>query len=231
MEVEWLGHSSFRIELDGTTFVTDPAYSVNPNAPVSADDVDEADFILVSHGHFDHASDVEAVAESTDAPVVAVAELAATYEGQGLDAIMRNPSAPLDLGTGVGVGLVEMDHSSSLGLAEGDPTEGGVSVGFVLEGSDRTVFFAGDTGICANLKVVGEVYDPDVSFLPISGGFVMDAEEAGIAAEWLGSETVVPMHYDSLDILPPADVDAFVEGVEGAGGEAAVLDPTDATEL
>lgn len=224
VDIEWLGHSSFRIRLSGTTFVTDPAYRHDPNAPVDPTDVDDADFVLVGHGHYDHAADAVTVANVSNAPIVAVAELATRLEQQheDVEAMMRNPSAPLDLGTGVKVGLIEMDHSSSIGLAEGDPVDTGVTCGFILDDGDQTVFFADDTGLCANLQVVGKVYDPDIAILPISGGFVMDAKEAAIAAEWTQADTVLPMHYDSIDGIPEVDPQTFVDVVADQTSETTV---------
>jgi L-ascorbate metabolism protein UlaG (beta-lactamase superfamily) len=214
MDIEWLGHSSFRIEMNGTTFVIDPAYQHDPNASVEADDVSDADFVLLSHGHFDHAADAVAVAEASDAPIVAVAELASLLEDEGdIETVWRNPSAPLDLGTGVKVGLIRMDHTSGRGLMDDEIDYAGLSCGFILDDGNQTLFFAGDTGMCANLKVVGEVYDPDVSLLPISGGFVIDADEAGMAAAMTNADAAIPMHYDSLDILPEADPQEFVRAV------------------
>lgn len=214
MHLEWLGHSSFRIEMNGTTFVTDPAYQHDPNAPVEGSDVTDADFVLVSHGHFDHADDAVAVAEASDAPIVAVAETATLLGEEGdVETILRNPSSPLDLGTGVEVGLIRMDHSSGRGLMGDEIDYAGLSCGFILADGNQTVFFAGDTGMCANLKVVGEVYDPDVSLLPISGGLVIDTDEAGMAAAMTNADTAIPMHYDSLDLLPEANPQEFVRAV------------------
>lgn len=235
MQIEWLGHSSFRIDIGETTFVTDPAYSADPNSPVSASDVTDADFVLVGHGHWDHAADAVEVVEASGAPIVAVAELGAklSEESEDVEAILRNPSAPLDLGTGVGVGLVEMDHSSGTGLNEGDIEYAGITCGFVLESEEGTVFYADDTGICANLRVVGDVYDPDVAIVPISGGFVMDAHEAGIAADYLNADTVIPMHYDSLESLPDVDPATFEKAVkeQTADTETVVLDQGESVEL
>lgn len=146
---------------------------------------------------------------------------------------MRNPSAPLDLGTGVEVGLIEMDHSNSIGLLEGSPSSTGITCGFILDDSDQTVFFADDTGICANLKVVGEVYDPDIAILPISGGFVMDPEEAAIAADWTNANTVIPMHYDSIDDIPEVDPQVFADAVDNRTPETTVelLDQGESIEV
>ena len=235
MELEWLGNSSFRIDIGDTTFVTDPAYDEDPNAPVAAGDVEYADFVLVTHGHPDHASDAVAVARASNAPIVAVAELAVELEqrGDGVETIVRNPSSPRDLGTGVEVGLVEMDHSSSVGLSEGEARYAGVPCGFVLDDGEQVVFHAGDTALCANLKVVGEVYDPDVAMLPISGGFVTDEQEAGIAADWVDTDAAIPMHYDSSEAIPDADPRAFAASVEerAPGTETIVLDQGETVEL
>lgn len=235
MLLEWLGNSSFRIELGDTVFVTDPAYSEDPNAPVTADEVDDADFVLVSHGHPDHVRDAVDVAENASAPIVAVGELVVLLEERSddVETIVRNPSSPLDVGTGVEVGLVEMDHTSSVGLDEGDVQYAGTPCGFVLDDGHQVAFFAGDTALCANLKVVGEVYDPDVALFPISGGFVLDETEAGIAADWTNADTVVPMHYDSVDAIPDAEPGAFATSVEqhAPGTETVVLDQGETAEL
>lgn len=83
--IEWLGHSSFRVTMNSTTFITDPAYQHDPNAPVQAAEVSDADFVLVGHGHFDHAADAVEVAEASNAPIVAVAELAVELGQQNED--------------------------------------------------------------------------------------------------------------------------------------------------
>lgn len=234
MELQWLGNSSFRIGMGGTTFVTDPAYSEDPNAPVTAAEVDDADYVLVTHGHPDHVRDAVDVADAADAPVVAVSELAVALEQRGdVETVVRNPSSPSDLGTGVDVGLVEVDHTSSVGLPDGDVQYAGVPCGFVLDDGDQVAFHAGDTALCANLKVVGDVYDPDVAMFPISGDFVVDEQEAGIATDWVDADVAVPMHYDSLEAIPDADPRAFVASVRAhaPGTEPVVLDQGESVTL
>jgi L-ascorbate metabolism protein UlaG (beta-lactamase superfamily) len=233
MEFEWLGTSSFRIEMAGTTFITDPGYQHDPNAPVEAEEVDDADFVLVSHGHFDHSADAVPVADASDAPIVASGELAIELSQQGdVETILRNPSAPVDLGTGVAVGLVDVAHSSSTGLIDGNITDTGTPCGFILDDGERTVFHAGETGICANLELVGRVYDPAVAFLPISAGFVMNAEEGGRAAAWTNADVAIPMYHD-VPSAPAVDPQDFAAAVDeyASDCEPVLLDPGETVSL
>jgi L-ascorbate metabolism protein UlaG (beta-lactamase superfamily) len=200
---------------------------------VEAEDVDDADFVLVSHGHFDHSADAVAVADASDAPIVASGELAVELGQQGdVETILRNPSAPVDLGTGDAVGLVQVAHSSSTGLVDGDITSTGTPCGFILDDGTQTVFHAGETGICSNLELVGQVYDPDVVFLPISGGFVMDAEEGGRAAAWTNADTAIPMYHD-VPSAPEVDPQDFVTAVNEYAPDCGtvLLDPGESVSL
>ncbi|MDP2726064.1 MAG: MBL fold metallo-hydrolase, partial [Dehalococcoidia bacterium] len=116
----------------------------------------------------------------------------------------------------------------SLGLDTGDICYAGCAVGLIIEGEGKRIYFAGDTSLCADLKlVVGEYYKPDIALLPISGGFVMDPDQASVAVSWIQPKTVIPMHYNSLPVIPQVDPQDFARLVsaKAPGVKVVILKP------
>lgn len=227
MEIRWLGHSAFEIVIGGKTLITDPLISANPNAGTTLDKITKADYILVSHGHFDHVGDAVELSKKTGAKVIAPPELFVALSKQGAEGMFANPTAWLSL-DGIRVAMTPASHSAALGLETGEISCAGNPVGFVIEGEGKRIYFAGDTGLCADLKlVVGEYFKPDIALLPISGGFVMDAEQAAVATTWIQPKTVIPMHYDSLPMLPQVDPQDFARLVSATapGTRTVILKP------
>lgn len=227
MEIRWLGHSAFEIKIGGKTLITDPFISGNPKAGTTLDKLTKVDFVLVSHGHFDHVGDTVELCKRTGAKAIAPPELFVALAKQGVEGMFANPTGWLPL-EGIRVAMTPAVHSAALGLETGEIIYAGNPVGFVVEGEGKRVYFAGDTGLCADLKlVVGEYFKPDIALLPISGGFVMDPEQAAVAASWIGSKVVIPMHYDSLPMLPQVDPQEFVRLVSATapGTRVVILKP------
>lgn len=210
MEIRWLGHSAFEIKLGTKTILTDPFISGNPKAGTTLDQITKVDYILLSHGHFDHVGDTVAICKKTGARVVAAPELFVALSKQGVEGQFANPGGWSTLDGGIRIAMTPAVHSSSLGLDTGDISYAGSPVGLIIEGEGKRIYFAGDTSLCADLKViVGEYYKPDIALLPISGVFVLDAEEAAVATSWIKPRVVIPMHYDSLPFLPQIDPQEF----------------------
>ena len=208
MQIRWLGHSAFEIKTGNKILLLDPALNVNPKAAVKPKDIKEADYILISHGHFDHLGDSVEIAKKTKAKIIAMAELAVYCQKKGAEVIMLNYCSPVDF-EGINIGLVPAAHSGGIGLENGKAIYSGNPAGFIIKSENKTIYFAGDTSLCADLKIIGEVYKPDIALLPISGGFTMDPREAAIAVKWLKPKIAIPMHYDSLPILPNVDPNDF----------------------
>jgi L-ascorbate metabolism protein UlaG (beta-lactamase superfamily) len=199
LKVTWLGHSTFLMTSPkGVRLLFDPFLTNNPSCPPAARRIGAVDLMLVTHGHFDHCEDAPAIARETGATVVASPELAGWLERQGVRHLR-----PMNIGgrqhlSGLEIAMVPALHSSSAM----DGTYLGPATGFIVRFEDAlTIYFAGDTGLFGDMRVIRDRNAPDVAFLPIGDRFTMGPEDAAIAAEWLGVKTVVPMHYGTFPEL------------------------------
>ena len=200
--ITWFGHSTFVLRTaKGLRIMFDPWLKDNPTCPEALKKVPPLDLILVSHGHFDHAGDAVNAARSSGAAVVAIYELAESLERQGVKNVK-----PMNMGgtvevNGVTATMVQAIHSSSADES-GHRLYVGIAAGFVVRLEDGlTIYFAGDTALFGDMKVIRERYAPSVAFLPIGDRYTMGPEDAAIAAEWLGVRSVVPMHYATFPEL------------------------------
>jgi L-ascorbate metabolism protein UlaG (beta-lactamase superfamily) len=198
----WYGHSTFVITTPGgKRIVTDPWLKDNPMCPADMKRIPQADLILLSHGHSDHAGDVVAVSRSTNAAIVAVYELALWCERKGLQHVQgMGIGGTLDV-AGLRVSMVPAVHTSS--VVENDATVYlGEPAGFVVRTEDNEAFyFAGDTAVFGDMRLIAEMYAPRIGFLPIGDHFTMGPEGAALAARMLGVRQVVPMHYGTFPVL------------------------------
>jgi L-ascorbate metabolism protein UlaG (beta-lactamase superfamily) len=201
VELTWLGHSSFLLETDGSTVLVDPFLNDSPVAPVQADDA-AADFILVTHGHFDHVADVVSIAQRTGATVVANFEIGEWLKKQG---VAEEKIVAMNLGGGVLLpfGHVKMTlaHHSS-GLPDG--SYGGSAAGYVLKLPKSRIYFAGDTALTLDMKLTG-MDGLDLAVLPIGDLFTMGPDDSIEAIKLLNAQRVIPCHYNTW---PPIEQDA-----------------------
>ncbi len=218
----WHGHACFVLETDeGSRIMFDPWLDDNPVADIKTDDVDELDFILVSHGHSDHFDDAVKLAKKTGALLVATFEIASFAQSQGVKSVH-----PLHIGGGYAFsfGYAKMTPAHHGGQVSGD-TEGMYTTmpgGFWLElkGGQR-VYFAGDTGLMMEMQLLkGKV---DVALLPIGDNFTMGPEDAARAVEFIEPKVVIPMHYNTFDLIRQ-DPHAFAERV-GDRAQVVILEP------
>ncbi|MCW2960680.1 MAG: hydrolase [Thermoleophilia bacterium] len=200
----WVGHSTFLlITPGGRRILFDPFIEDNPTAGAQfrGDGVGEVDLILVSHGHGDHLGDVVAQQARTGAQVAGMVELLGWFGTQGVPADKRiafNKGGTIEPFEGVRVTMVHAQHSSSAP----DGTYVGEAAGFVVELEDGyRIYFAGDTNVFGDMRIIGELYMPDLAILPIGGHYTMDPREAAMAAELLGVPDVVGMHWGTFPPL------------------------------
>lgn len=202
LSITWYGHSTFVITTPGgKRIVTDPWLEGNPMCPPSMKKIDAADVILVSHGHSDHTGDVVAVSRATNAPIVAVYELAQWFERKGLGNLQRMNIGGTVTVAGLSVTMVPAIHTSSV-VENETPMYLGSPAGFVVRmENEQTFYFAGDTALFGDMRLIAEMHAPQIAFLPIGDHFTMGPEAASLAARMLGVRQVVPMHYGTFPVL------------------------------
>ncbi len=199
-ELTWFGHGSWQIKSNGTTILLDPFLDDNPSSPVKAADV-SADFILVSHGHFDHVADVAAIANRCNATVVAIFEIAEWFAQQ--HEVQNTVGMNLGGGFDLPCGRAEMTlahHSSQLP----DGSYGGNPAGFLLSTGDGTIYFACDTALFGDMKLIGTT-GVDLAVLPIGDLFTMGPAASIEAIRLIQPRQVAPAHYNTW---PPIQQDA-----------------------
>ena len=218
MDVRFLGHAAFTLSDGETTVLIDPFLTGNPQAAVTADEV-QADTILLTHGHADHIGDTVAIAKRTGAPVLAVTELAGELGEEGLEVINCNLGGTHTFDWGWAK-LVPAWHTSTT-------PKGTVNTpaGLLINFKDTIVYHLGDTSLFSDLQLVGKRNPIDVALMCIGGHYTMDRIDAVDAAALVGANTVIPCHYGTF---PPIETDAgqFKSDVESAtGSKVVVLEP------
>jgi L-ascorbate metabolism protein UlaG (beta-lactamase superfamily) len=196
MKYTYFGQSCFLLETSTVKLLFDPFIKGNPLAKNVEVDKIEADYILVSHGHGDHVADLVDIAKRTGAKVICMPEIAAWLQNQGVSNIheMNIGKFKFDFGS---VRMVTATHSSSLP----DGSYGGNPAGFVLDVDGKQIYFAGDTGLTLDMKLLAELYQLEYAIMPIGGNYTMDAEDATIAADFVNCHKVIGVHYDSFPVI------------------------------
>lgn len=218
MQLTYLGHAAFLATIGTTKVLFDPFIRPNPLAKDVDVDAIEADYILLSHAHGDHIADAEEIAKRTGAPILAIAEVAGYFGAKGLEVIGTNLGGKVQLPFGT-VHCVAAAHSSSFP----DGSYGGVPMGFVIKTTEgQTFYFAGDTALTYDLKLIGERHQVDFALLPIGDHYTMGLTDALVAADWVGTQKIVGMHYDTFPVLV-IDHAASVAEAQAAGKELHLL--------
>lgn len=200
MQLTLLGHAC--VLLTGSKKVL-----IDPFIPDGSVAGTNPDIVAVTHGHYDHLGEAASLQKKT----VANGEIARYLKGKGV------PAEPLGIGgsidiEGVSFTLTRAIHSSRIDEASGS-VDGGLAAGFVIKMDGVSVYHAGDTALFSDMKLIGELYHPDIALLPIGGRYTMGPAEAMMAAQFVGAGTVVPIHYNTWDRIA-ADPVSFKKALE-----------------
>ncbi len=216
MKIIWLGHGSFRIEIEDQVLLLDPWFTGNPSFPQDrrAEAEDGVTHVLITHGHGDHTTDGPGIAKAHGIPLVGIYDLMQHFEAEhGVQTIGFNKGGTVQLGK-ASVTMVNAVHSSSLSAA-GPLSYAGAEAGFIIRGEDRVIYASGDTDVMADMEVIADRYKPDVGILSAGGHFTMDMEGAAYAAKrFFDFKVVIPCHFGTFPILEQS-TDALVAGLPG----------------
>ncbi|MBX3422906.1 MAG: metal-dependent hydrolase [Pirellulaceae bacterium] len=217
VKLTWLGHATWLVGAGSHQLIVDPFLTDNPAAKMSADEVN-VDFVLLTHGHFDHVADAATIANRCDATLIGSYEVATWFS--------EKHSVAKTLGMNIG-GAVHMPfgwlkmtqaiHSSQLP----DGSYGGPAGGFLLQLGDRRIYFAGDTALFTDMQLIARG-GLDVAILPIGDLFTMGPEDSLQAAQWLGARLVLPSHHGTW---PPIeqDVTAWADRIGAQTSSQAIV--------
>lgn len=221
MEITWLGHACFRIS-DGTDqLYIDPFINDNPACPIEVSDVNDATWVLVTHGHSDHYADAVELARKTEATLISNFEITEDAQDAG-----HSKVDPMNIGgsienQGITVHMTEAQHSSGPGL--------GHQAGFVIDWDGKSIYHSGDTGLFSDMELIQEFLSPDIGLLPIGDRFTMGPRSAARAVNYLGVDQVIPMHYNTFEYVEqdPADFESAV----GGSADVITLNPGETHQL
>ncbi|SCY50154.1 metal-dependent hydrolase [Paracoccus tibetensis] len=216
MQLTWLGHAGFRLEIEVAVILIDPWLTGNPVFPSDRRDeaIRGATHILLTHGHGDHTGDALALAKELKIPLVGIFDLIGHWEKtEKIEGIGFNKGGTVDLG-GAKVTMVNASHSSSISGPDG-PVYAGHESGYMIAGEGHVIYVSGDTDIMADMEWMGDLHKPDIGILCAGGHFTMDMAGAGYAAKrYFDFKTVIPCHYRTFPALEQS-AEALVAALPG----------------
>ena len=201
-KLTWLGHSAFRITTpSGSVILIDPWVLSNPMTPALDKNFERIDVMLVTHGHFDHIADAVALGKQFKPQVVGIFETCGWLESKGVP-----NTNPMNKGGTQKVGEIEITMVNAIhscGIQDGDQViYGGEACGYIVRlPGGLTIYHAGDTAVFGDMKIIGDLYAPQLALLPIGDRFTMGPREAALAVRLLNVQHVVPMHYGTFPVL------------------------------
>ena len=226
-KLHYHGHSTFTLTTDdGTRVIIDPWFDQNPVSDVKTHEIAGVDFILCTHGHFDHFADAIPLAKQTGATLVSTFEIVSFAQSQGVE-----NAHPLHIGGGFNFpfGYVKMTPALHGGQVAGDDEGAYTTVpgGFWMDLKGKRLYHAGDTALLMDMQLLRDKVD--VALLPIGDNFTMGPEDAVRAVDFIRPKTVIPIHYNTFDLIAQ-DAKAFRASV-GSLARVEVLLPGEVFEF
>ena len=217
IKITWLGHATFRVETPGGKIILiDPWVMGNPACPTTERNVKKVDVMLCTHGHFDHIGDAVEIAKKHNPKVVGIPELCGWLGKKGVKQTAEMNKGGTQTVEDIKVTMVHADHSC--GIKDGDElVYGGEACGYVIEFANGVkIYHAGDTNVFGDMKIIRELYAPEIAMIPIGDHYTMGPREAAYACNLLKPKTVIPMHFGTFPPLVgrPSDLKKLVPDLE-----------------
>ncbi|MBX7136675.1 MAG: metal-dependent hydrolase [Oligoflexia bacterium] len=225
LKLTFAGHSACFLEIQNSVIAIDPWLQENPSCPANLKMPPRIDLIVLTHGHADHASEAAALAKRLGSSIAATWELAMLMMAEG---VPQSQVIPMNKGGTVSVNDVQLTlthafHSSSYDTPQG-PRYAGEPCGVVLRSAGLSVYHAGDTALFGDMRLIGELYQPQLALLPIGDRFTMGPAEAALAAKLVGCKIAIPIHFNTFELLT-GTAEEFKKFCAAQGVQAVVLEP------
>lgn len=217
-KLTWLGHATFKITTpSGKVILIDPWFSGNPACPEALKKIERVDTLLITHGHFDHIADAVELGKKFNPQVVAIHETCKWLESKGVkNTLGMNKGGTQKTGE-IEVTMVNAIHSCGI-EDDGKIIYGGEACGYIIRlPGGMTVYHAGDTAVFGDMKLIAELYAPELALLPIGDHYTMSPREAGMAIRLLSVKHVIPMHFGTFPLLTgtPEELKKLTQDISG----------------
>ncbi|MFQ5787182.1 MAG: metal-dependent hydrolase [Thermodesulfobacteriota bacterium] len=218
VEITYLGHATFKIQSPGgKTIIIDPWVQGNPACPDQLKKFDKIDIMAITHAHLDHIGDGVALGQEYKPKVVGIYETCAWINSKGIETIMpMNKGGTQDV-DGIKFTMAHAVHSCGIQDDDGTIIYGGEAAGYVFEFENGfKIYHAGDTAVFSDMKLIAEIYKPELVMIPIGDLFTMSPKEASYACRFLSPKYVIPMHYATFPVLTgtPAELREFTKDMK-----------------
>jgi L-ascorbate metabolism protein UlaG (beta-lactamase superfamily) len=230
MKAIFHGHAFLELKIDSDgkeyTVLIDPFIEGNSHNDLNASNL-KCDYIILTHAHGDHYGSTEEIAKNNDATVIANHEISEYLDKKGIKVHGMNPGGAHRFPFGK-VKFTIAHHSSSFDFEDG--AYAGNPVGVIVSSGGKVLYDAGDTALFYDMKLIGEMHKIDVAFLPIGDNYTMGIDDAVKAAEFLDADTIVPMHYNTFEVIE-VEPEEFKKKIESIGKKCSILQSGEAIEI
>ncbi|HKV26878.1 MAG TPA: metal-dependent hydrolase [Candidatus Acidoferrales bacterium] len=217
-KLTWLGHATFKITThSGKVIMVDPWVFGNPSCPEALKKFERIDTLLITHGHFDHIADAVELGKKFKPQIVAIHETCKWLESKGVkNTLGMNKGGTQKVGE-IEVTMVNAIHSCGI-EDDGKIIYGGEACGYIIRlPGEMTLYHAGDTAVFGDMKLIAELYAPEVAMLPIGDYYTMSPREAAMAIRLLSLKHVIPMHFGTFPSLTgsPEELKKLTHDISG----------------
>jgi L-ascorbate metabolism protein UlaG (beta-lactamase superfamily) len=214
----WLGHAAFRITTPtGKVVLIDPWIASNPSCPPALKQFERVDTMLITHGHFDHIADAVELGKKFKPQIVGIYEIGQWLESKGVENVQAMNKGGTQRVGEIEVTMVNAIHSCGI-LDDGKIVYGGEACGYIVRlPGGLTIYHAGDTAVFGDMKLIADLYAPELALLPIGDRFTMSPREAALAIRLLNVRHVVPMHFGTFPLLTgtPDELQRITQDIAG----------------